>query len=215
VGITRDITEFRRVHDELNKSVVRLQKSIEETIQAIAKLLEGKDPYTAGHQLRVAQLACAIAKEMQFSTEQIDGIRVAATVHDIGKIFVPSEILNKPGRLSENELNLIKEHPQNGYEVLKTIDFPWPVATIVLQHHRRIDGSGYPAGIPGIDILPESKVVMVADVVEAMTSHRPYRPALGIEIGLEEIIKNKGKYYDSYVVDACIKLFREKGFQFK
>jgi len=174
-----------------------------------------KDPYRHSHQKRVAQLACAIAREMNLPEEQIEGIRVAGNIHDIGKISVPMEILNKPGRVNKNEFGIIKNHAQAGYDILKTIEFPWPIAQIVLQHHERMDGSGYPQGLSGKDILLEARILGVADVVEAMVSRRPYRPALGIDKALEEISKNRGILYDPEVVDACLKLFTEKRFEFE
>ena len=173
-----------------------------------------RDPYTAGHQRRVTKLACAIAKEIGLTKEQIEGLRVAAIIHDIGKINIASEILSKPGRLTKLEFEMIKTHPQTGYEILKEIEFPWPVAQIVLQHHERMNGSGYPQGLSGKDILIEARILGVADVVEAMASYRPYRPALGIDKALEEILNNKGVLYDPDVVDACLKVFTEKGFKF-
>jgi len=185
------------------------------TIQALALTVEVRDAYTAGHQRQVTNLARAIATEMQLSKRHIDGIRMAGAIHDIGKIGVPIEILNKPLRLGDIEFALIKVHPVVGYNILKQIKFPWPVAKIVFQHHERMDGSGYPHGLSGEDILLEARILGVADVVEAMCSHRPYRPALGIDKALEEISKNKGILYDPQVVDTCLKLFTEKGFRFE
>jgi putative nucleotidyltransferase with HDIG domain len=184
-------------------------------IQAMALTVERRDPYTAGHQRRVADLARGVAAEMGLPTHQIDGIRMAGLIHDLGKICVPAEILSKPGRLTEIEHTLIKDHPQVGFEILKEIEFPWPVAQIVLQHHERIDGSGYPSGLTANDIILEAKTLAVADVVEAMASHRPYRPTLGREMALKEISKNRGVLYDPDVVDACLRLLKEKGFQFR
>jgi putative nucleotidyltransferase with HDIG domain len=192
----------------------KLQKALEGTIQALGQTTETRDPYTAGHQRRVTQLACAIAEEMDVSSEQIEGIRVAGLMHDIGKISVPAEILSKPSQLTDTEFSLIKAHPQGAYDILKTIDFPWPVANIVFQHHERLDGSGYPHALKGEDIILEARILAVADVVEAMVSHRPYRPALGIDKALEELSDNKGVKYDSEVVNACLKLFAEGGFEF-
>ena len=174
-----------------------------------------RDPYRDSHQKRVSQLACAMAREMNLPEEQIEGIRVAGNIHDIGKISVPMEILSKPGRVNKSEFGIIKSHTQAGYDILKTIEFPWPIAQIVLQHHERMDGSGYPQGLSGKDILLEARILGVADVVEAMVSHRPYRPALGIDKALEEISKNRGVLYDPEVVDACLKLFTEKRFEFE
>lgn len=181
-------------------------------VTAIASTVEMRDPYTAGHQRRTAHLATAIAKELLLSADQIEGLNLACVVHDIGKIRIPAEILCKPGRLNELEFGLIKQHPETGYEILKSIDFPWPIAKTVLQHHERQDGSGYPNGLCDLDILLEAKILAVADVVEAMSSHRPYRAGLGVEAALDEITFNKGRLYDSSVVDACLNLFRNKGY---
>jgi putative nucleotidyltransferase with HDIG domain len=175
--------------------------------------VETRDPYTAGHQEKVSKLAVTIANELHLSEEQIAGIQMAGSIHDIGKMSVPAEILSKPGRLSDIELRLIKVHPESGYEILKDIEFSLPVAEIVLQHHERIDGSGYPKGLKGEEILIEARILAVADVMDAIASHRPYRTALGIDAALEEIEKNKGSIYDAAVADACLKLFREKGFK--
>ncbi len=191
-----------------------LRRSMEGTIQAIAGTVEMRDPYTAGHQQRVATLATAMAREVGLSEAQIEGIKVAGVIHDLGKINVPAEILSKPGRLSEAEFDLLKGHPQAGYDILKGIDFPWPIAKIVLQHHERIDGSGYPSGLVGEDMLIEAKILAVADVVEAMVTDRPYRPALGPEVALGEIEQGAGRLYDDAAVQACLKLFRERGFKF-
>ena len=182
-------------------------------IQVIVSIVEMRDPYTASHQKRVADLAHALTTEMGLSKGEIHGVHMAASIHDIGKISVPAETLSKPSRLNKNEFDMIKEHPQIGYNILKGIGFPWPVAQIVLQHHERLDGSGYPQKLSAEDIIMEARVLGVADVVEAMASHRPYRPALGIDMALEEISKNGGVLYDTWVVDACLKLFSEKGFK--
>jgi len=192
-----------------------LRKAMGGTIQAISRIIEMRDPYTSGHQRRVADLARAIATEMGLPKDKIDGIRMAALIHDIGKISVPAEILSKPGRLNKMESKMIKSHPKTGYEILKRVEFPWPIAQIILQHHERIDGSGYPSGLQDKEILIEAKIIGVADIIEAMSSHRPYRPALGIDKALEEISKNRGVLYDPKVVDACLKLFMEKGFKFE
>jgi HD-GYP domain-containing protein (c-di-GMP phosphodiesterase class II) len=183
------------------------------TIHAIVVTVEVRDPYTAGHQSRVADLARSIATEMNLPVDMIDGIRMAATIHDLGKISIPAEILSKPTKLTNIEFSFIKTHSQSGYDILNDIDFPWPVARTVLEHHERMNGSGYPNGLTGDNILLESRILAVADVVEAMASHRPYRPSLGIEAALEEIKKNKGTLYDNTVADACLRLFREKSFQ--
>jgi putative nucleotidyltransferase with HDIG domain len=180
----------------------------------MALTIEIRDPYTAGHQRRVSKLSCAIARELGMPEDQVEGIRVAGDIHDIGKIYVPAEILSKPGQITAIEYGIIKTHPQVGFDILKTIKFPWPVAQIVLQHHERLDGSGYPIGLKDGEILKEARILSVADIVEAMSSHRPYRPAQGIGKALEEIIQNKGVFYDSDVVDTCVKIFREKHFRF-
>jgi len=202
-------------NEERNKIIERLRKTLGATVQAMVVTVEARDPYTAGHQRRVSDLARAIASEMCLTAEQIDGIRMASVIHDIGKISVPAEILSKPTRLSNTEFSLIKQHSESGYGILKDIDFIGPVAKIVLQHHERIDGSGYPRGLKSADMLMEAKILAVADVVEAIASHRPYRPALGIDVALEEIMQKKGILYDEDVVDACLRLFRGKGFHFK
>ncbi len=199
---------------KLKQSIEDFRISLNSTIEAISLMSEVRDPYTAGHEKRVAQLACAIAKEIGFVAERIEGIRVSAYLHDIGKVAVPAEILSKPTALSEHEYGIIKTHPRVGFDILKNLKFSWPVAQTTLQHHEMLNGSGYPSGLQGEEILMESRILAVADVVEAMTSHRPYRPALGLEKALEEITRNKGVFYDPRVVDACLKLFQEKGFRF-
>ncbi|MBN1697729.1 MAG: substrate-binding domain-containing protein [Spirochaetales bacterium] len=196
--------------EHLNKSLEELRKIIRAFVETIRRSVEARDPYTAHHHEQVADLARAIATEMGLSKEIIEGIRVAASVHDLGKIYVPAEILNKPGKLRDIEFNLIKVHPQVAYEILQPIDFPWPVAEIVLQHHERLDGSGYPHGLTGKDIILEARIISVADVVVAMASHRPYRSALGLETALEEIKRYAGVLYDKDVVAACLTLFIEK-----
>lgn len=201
--------------DELEQSYVKLRTTLEETVNALASATEKRDPYTAGHQRRVTQLACAIAKEMDMSEEQIEGIRIAGLLHDIGKISVPAEILSKPGRLSDSEFSIIKLHSEIGYDILKTINFPWPVAQITLQHHERVNGSGYPRGLNGDQILIEAKILAVADVVEAMSSHRPYRPARTMKETIDEILGNKASLYDSKVAEVCLDLFTKKRFKFK
>ncbi len=215
VGIMRDVTERKRAEEELKQSFERVRSTMEGTVRALISTTERRDPYTAGHQQRVTQLACAIAEEMGLPEDQIEGIRVAGSLHDIGKIYVPAEILSKPGRITDIEFSLIKIHPQVGQEILKAINFPWPVAEIVLQHQERLDGSGYPAGLKGDEILLEARILAVADVVEAMSSHRPYRPTRGIDRALEEISQNRGILYDAEAVDACLKLFTQKGFTFE
>jgi putative two-component system response regulator len=212
-ALETEIAERKRAEEELLQSYVKLQRTLEGTVNTLVLAVEMRDPYTAGHQRGVAQLACAIAKEMGLSENQIEGIRMAALIHDIGKISIPAEVLNKPGPLSELEYGLIKAHPQIGHDILKAVDFPWPVADIVLEHHERMDGSGYPQGLSGEEIILEARILGVADVVEAMVSHRPYRPAHEIDEALEEISQNRGVIYDPEVVDACLRLFSEKGFE--
>ncbi len=213
-GISRDITERKQAEEKLNQTLENLRKAMGGIIQVISATVETRDPYTAGHQRRTADLARAIAGEMGLAEDQRDGLRMAGTIHDLGKVSIPAEILSKPTRLTEIEYKLIKTHSQTGYDILKDIDFPWPIAEVVLQHHERIDGSGYPRGLKGEEISLEAQILMVADVVEAMASYRPYRPALGVDAALEEIEKNKGILYDLKVVEVCLKLFREKGFGF-
>ena len=177
--------------------------------------VETRDPYTAGHQTRSADLSRAIATEMGLSKEKIDGIRMAGSIHDIGKLSIPAEILSRPSKLSELEFSLVKEHAQRGYEILKKVESPWPLAEMVYQHHERMDGSGYPRNLKGEEILMEARILAVADVVEAMASHRPYRPALGMQAALEEIAKNRDTLYDPEVVAACLRLINGKGFKLK
>ena len=210
--LDQDITERVRTDKALKESYNKLDKTLDAVIQTIALTVELRDPYTAGHQHRVARLACAIAAGMGLSPEKIKGIGVVGAIHDIGKICVPAEILSKPGRITDAEFSIIKEHPRTGYDILKGIDFPWPVAQSVLQHHERMNGTGYPGRLSGENIILEARILAVADVVEAMASHRPYRASLGIDKALEEISQKKGILYDSVVADACLKLFHEKGF---
>ncbi len=212
VANMRDITERKRVQQEREQDAKRLARSLEETIWAVATTVEMRDPYTAGHQRRVADLAHAIGTELGLSETQIHGLRLAGTIHDLGKIQLPAEILAKPGKLSALEFNLIKSHPQTGYDIVKGVEFPWPIAQAILQHHERLDGSGYPAGLKGEQIIVEARILSVADVVEAMSSHRPYRAGLGMEAALGEIRKNSGKLYDPAVVDACLRLFGDKAY---
>jgi HD-GYP domain-containing protein (c-di-GMP phosphodiesterase class II) len=211
----RDITANKRAEIDLRESLVSLRKALDGIIQAVALTVEKRDPYTAGHQRRVADLARAIATQMGLSRIQINGIRIAGSIHDLGKICVPSDILSKPGRLTEHEFGIIKAHPEVGYDILKSIEFPWPIAQTIVQHHERLDGSGYPAGLTDNRIIVEARIVAVSDVVEAMSSHRPYRPALGIDMALDEIQKGRGTAYDPDAVDACISLFKTGHFQFR
>jgi HD-GYP domain-containing protein (c-di-GMP phosphodiesterase class II) len=203
-----------RTRAEHEQHAVLLQQSLEQSILTIAATVEARDPYTAGHQRRVGELATAIAQEMELPDMQVQGIHFAAIIHDLGKIHVPAEILSKPGRLNELEYRLIQTHSQAGYDILKDVSFPWPIAEIILQHHEKLDGSGYPQGLKDGEIRLEAKIIAVADVVEAISSHRPYRPALGVKPALEEIRQGRGRLYDPSVVDACLRLFNEKGFAF-
>ena len=212
VGSARIVTRERQMEKELLESYQKLKKTINAAIDTMSNIIEAKDPYTHGHQHRVCQLAVRIAQELKLPEDKVEGIRIASLIHDIGKIGLPTEILSKPTKLTDIEFSLIKGHSQIGYDILKSIDFSYPIAQIVLQHHERIDGSGYPNKLKGDKILLEAKIIGIADVVEAMSSFRPYRPALGIDKALEEISKNKGILYDPEVVDICIRLVREKGF---
>jgi HD-GYP domain-containing protein (c-di-GMP phosphodiesterase class II) len=215
VAVFDVITKRKRAEEELQRTLGSLRNAVGATVQVMVSAVEKRDPYTAGHQSRSADLARAIAGEMGLSQDSIDGIRMAGSIHDIGKLSVPAEILSKPTKLTELEFSLIKEHSRNGYEMLKDVESPWPLAQIVYQHHERMNGSGYPRNLKGDEILMEARILAVSDVVESMASHRPYRPALGIERALEEIEKNRGILYDDAVADACLRLFREKGFQFR
>ena len=212
-GFTMDITERRQYETERMQSLEKLRIALGATVSAMAATLEKKDAYTASHQRRVADLARAIAAEMGLSDDQIDGLRIAGLIHDIGKISIPVEILSKPTKLTDTEFSLIKTHSQSGYDILRNIEFPWPVANTILQHHERMDGSGYPNGLTGDKLLIESRILTVADVVESMASHRPYRPSLGIDAALTEIGRNRGRLYDAEASDACFRLFREKGYR--
>ncbi|MBB5347159.1 cache domain-containing protein [Desulfoprunum benzoelyticum] len=209
-GVARDITERKTAMEVLKKSRDDLHASLEETVASLASTAEKRDPYTAGHQQRVDRLACAIAREIGYPEDKIEGLHIAALLHDIGKITLPSEYLAKPTRLSSEEKALFKLHPEVGYEILKRIQFPWPVAEIVLQHHEHLDGTGYPQGLKDDEILLEAQILAVADVVEAMSSHRPYRPSLGIDIALDEIRAGQGIRYHAESVDACLNLILEK-----
>lgn len=213
-ALARDITERKQEEMKLQQTLESLKKAVGTTIQVLVSALESRDPYTAGHQARVAHLACAVAEEMGLDKERIDGIRLAGCIHDIGKLSIPAEILSKPTKLTNLEFSLIKEHPRSGYEMLKHVESPWPLADIVHQHHERINGSGYPGQLKGDEIILEARIMAVADVVEAMASHRPYRASLGVEAALEEIRKNKGIIFDSAVVDACLNLFTVKSYNF-
>jgi len=213
-GIDRDITERKQAEEQLQESYKKLEGTVDGVIQAMALTVEIRDRHTAGHQRRVTELAHAIAREIGLSKERSRAVRIAGLLHDLGKITIPTEILSKPGRLTDMEFAIIRTHPKAGYDILKSIEFPWPVADIVVQHHERIDGSGYPSGLKGEQSTLEARILAVADVVEAMASHRPYRPALGIDRALKEITGNRGLLYDATVVDACLAVFNKGFFRF-
>ena len=215
MGTLLDITEQERARDTLEENVRSLEHTVSGVIQAMIKVVEVRDPYTAGHQQRVAELATAIAAELKLEPPQVRCVRMAAMIHDIGKTYIPAEILSKPGELSPIEIEMIKTHPRFGHDIIQSIEFPGPIARIILQHHERLDGSGYPGGLRGGEILLEAKILMVADVVEAMASHRPYRSGHGVPKALQEITLMRGRYYDPDVVDACLALFKEKNFEFE
>ncbi len=214
IVVMHDITARKDMEAFQARALARIRAAFGATIRVLNNLVEAKDPYTGGHQKRVADLSRTIATEMELPAERIDGLRLAAEIHDIGKIIVPSEILSKPGVISESEWGLVKNHVKVGYELLKDIEFPWPVAEIIYQHHERMNGSGYPRGLKGEQIIIEARILAVADVVEAMSSHRPYREAHSIEETMAEIEKNKGILYDEKVAEVCLKLFREKDYNF-
>jgi len=208
-------TDNTCAYESIKREHGQLQGTMDGIIHAMSVILEMRDPYTAGHQRRVADVACAIAREMKLSERDIKGIWIAGLLHDVGKLGVPAEILTKSGKLSQSEFNIIKSHPKVGYDILEMIEFRWPVNQAILQHHERLDGSGYPGGLSGEDIILDARILSVADVVEAMSSHRPYRPALGLDSALEEISKGRDVLYDSKAVDACLNLFQEKEIEFE
>ncbi len=213
IHVGRDITKLQESRAESLRHLNRLQKLLRDTIEALSGTIELRDPYTAGHQKRVSHLATSIAREIGMTQNEIDGIYLAAIVHDLGKVAIPTEILTKPSRLDETEFSLIKTHPQTGFDILKKIEFPWPVARAVLEHHERLNGVGYPAGLKGDRICQEAKILAVADVVEAIASHRPYRPALGLDAAIKEIEKNAGILYDKRSVEICLDLLRSRKFR--
>jgi len=213
-GLEEVKLECKQVEGKLKQSYKKLQKIIEGTAHIITKVVELRDPYSIGHQQRVSKLATAIAQEMELPQDKIEGTKIASLIHDIGKVDLPTEIISKPSKLVEVEFNLIKNYPNVGYDILKKVDFPWPIAEIVLQHQEKIDGSGYPRGLKGDEICIEAKILGVANVVEAMSSYKSYRPALSINEALTEISKNKNILFDPEVVDTCLKLFKEKDFKF-
>ncbi|MBN2620591.1 HD domain-containing protein [candidate division WOR-3 bacterium] len=213
---TIEIALYKHANErKLKESLDKLGKALLNTVTALATAVEIRDPYTAGHQRRVAQLAHAIARDLNLAKDKIEAIRIAATIHDIGKLNVPAEILGKPAKLTDAEYEIVRSHSQIGYDILKNVEFPWPVTQIVLQHHERLNGSGYPKGLDDGNILQEAQILAVADVTEAMLSHRPYRPAHSLNATLEELLKNKNTLYNSDAVEACIKLFKEKKFDFE
>ena len=219
IALKNQNTDLEQPHtrrsEQLEHSLEKLQSILDSTIFAMAKIVEVKDPYTAGHQQRVSQLTEAISKHLDLDPDRIQGVCMSAYIHDIGKIYVPAEILSNPGVLTANEMNMIKMHPQHGADIITPIEFPWPVADIILQHHERMDGSGYPRGLSGDEILLEARILAVADVVEAMSFHRPFRPALGIDAALEEIADQSGTLYDREAAAACLDLFNNQGFKFQ
>jgi len=215
VLVVRDITQQVEYDRRIQESMDTLTRAMYGTIEAITKTVETRDPYTAGHQKKVADIAKEIAKDMGLSRDIIESVNLAGQIHDLGKIAIPSEILNKPGRINDLEFALIKTHSSMGYEIMKNIDFPWPIADIVLQHHEKLDGSGYPLGLKGDQILIQARIISVADVLEAMASHRPYRAALGLEAAFEELQKHAGTHFDPEVVASCVRIFKEKDFKIK
>ncbi len=212
IGMMQDISEKKRAEEKIRQYHEQLKSAFMSAVEVATSLIEMRDPYTAGHERRAARIAVAIGTELGLDANRVEGLRVAGFLHDVGKITIPAEILSKPGKLSAIELQLIQAHAQAGYEVLKAVHFPWPVAEVALQHHERMDGSGYPRGLKGEAILLEARILAVADVVEAMASHRPYRSALGIDKALAEIERGCGTVYDRAVADACLKIFREDHF---
>jgi PAS domain S-box-containing protein len=212
LGMAQDITESQRAKERAALYLNQLEVSMLGTVRSVSTMMDKRDPYTAGHQRRVGLLARAIGAEMGLSEDRLKGLELTGLVHDIGKISVPAEVLSKPGRLTEFEFGIIRQHPQAGHEIIRDVAFPWPIAEIIWQHHERLDGSGYPRGLKGDEIILEARIMVVADVVEAMSSHRPYRPALGIDAALEEIARNSGRFYDPDAATACLRLFREKGY---
>jgi putative nucleotidyltransferase with HDIG domain len=210
----RSRSDLKNALADVKLNLDKLRRAMEGIVEAISVTVEMRDPYTAGHQKRVAELACAIAQEMTLSEDDIYGLRMASVIHDLGKITVPAEILSKPGQLSALEYELIKSHVQAGYDILKQIDFPWPLADIIIQHHERMDGSGYPNGLKQEEILLPARILSVADVFETIASHRPYRPSLGLQRAMDEIRENRGRLYDCRVADVCLALIEEERFQF-
>ncbi len=214
-GLEETKLKYNQIDKKLKETHKKLQKIIEGTANIITKIVEIRDPYSIGHHQKVSKLATVIAQEMKLSQDKIEGTKIASLVHDIGKVNLPTEIISKPNKLIEVEFNLIKNYPKVGYDILKKVDFPWPIAEIVFQHQEKIDGSGYPRGLKGDEICVEAKILGVANVVEAMSSYKSYRPALSIDEALAEIVENKNILFDPEVVDTCTKLFKEKDFKFE
>lgn len=213
VGLIEDLSDRQKTADALKDYVSKLELAVLGTVQMASSMVEMRDPYTAGHERRVGEIAAAVGKKMQLDSHCIDGLRIIGQVHDIGKIGIPAEILSKPGRLSRSEMELIREHSQKGYEILKSVEYPWPVADAVLQHHERMDGSGYPQGLAGDAIHIEARIMAVADTIEAMSAHRPYRAGLGVDAALREIERGSGIEYDAATAEACLALFRDDHFE--
>jgi PAS domain S-box-containing protein len=213
LAVAQDIGERKKAQEEIQRYVSRLEQAMMTTVEAVSTMVELRDPYTAGHERRVGELAAALGSEMGLPEETVTGLRMTGYVHDIGKISIPAEILSKPGRLTAIEYELVKNHSRSGYDILKSVEFPWPLAEIILQHHERMDGSGYPQQLKGEQIILEARIMAVADVVESMASHRPYRPALGLDKALEEIEQNSGRLYYPQVADACLRLFRQRSYR--
>lgn len=213
LGMAQDIGERKKAQEAIERYTRRLEQAMMATVEAVSAMVELRDPYTSGHERRVGELAAAIGAELNLPEESVTGLRMTGYVHDIGKISVPAEILSKPGRLTDIEFEIIKTHARSGYDILKGVEFPWPLPQTILQHHERLDGSGYPQHLKGDEIILEARILAVADVVESMASHRPYRPALGIDKALEEIERNSGKFYDPLIAEACLRLFRERDYQ--
>ena len=212
IATVQDVTELRRAEEEIQGYVRKLERAMRGTLEVVSKMVELRDPYTRGHERRVGEICAAIGGELGLPAERIEGLRVAGSVHDVGKIAVPAEILSKPTRLTPAEYELVKQHAHMGHDILQEVEFAWPVADVVWQHHERLDGSGYPRGLQGEQILLEARILGVADTVEAMSSHRPYRPSLGMDRALAEIELGRGRLYDARIADACLRLFREKGY---
>jgi PAS domain S-box-containing protein len=213
IATVQDVTDLKRAEEELQRTVAKLRRAVHSAVEVVSTIGEVRDPYTHGHEHRVGQFAIAIAEEMGLPADCIEGVGVAGYLHDVGKIGVPTQILSKPTRLSQTELEIVKEHAQKSYEILRGMEFPWPIAEAAWQHHERLDGSGYPRRLKGDEIILEARILAVADTVEAMASHRPYRPSHGLDAALAEIEGNRGTLFDAAVVDACLRLFKVQGYR--